>query len=328
MKKIIVILLILSILFVSAGCSGKTYTYKIFDASTHLPVSGTIFVNGKKTDIKNGVLNYNADKIVIDKSGYQKTGATFDGNTIVNLEPVAFLEISTNNMPDIVYVDGAKCPLFFKENGIVLSPLKVGAHTLEFGGRFIKETKLNVQIAKGENAITINLPFDMENAESFLKEMIFPEELTYADTTINIEGTLDGENIRYTLKAKMRNNKIVDISDKNIHYGFNNNTPFLIGNDGKHMPVGDKEMGVALIYARSVLENMFELRKFIKPLDLTGISTDKASFSGNRTFENRPFTETVVVRFKEGNVYKADIVVNSLIENTNLNVSITIVKAG
>ncbi len=323
MKRIAIFILILSILLIPLGCNGANYTYKIFDAATHLPISGIILSNGKKMEIKNGILTCNSNKITISKNGYQKTTVTSD-DTVVNLEPDAFLEVITNKIPDAIYVDKVKYPLFFKKNSIIISPLTTTTHRIKFTGKFIKETELHINITRGKNTTTVNLPINTANALSFLKEIKFPEELKNAKVVIDIKGTIDGENIRYTLNATVQNGKVTDIYDKNIHYGFNGDTPFLVGNGGTHAPVNDSETKSALIYARNVLLNTFKLRAFIKPLDLTNISNQEASFSKTRTFENRHFNENITIYFNDNIVNGTEINIISPIENTNLTLTIKI----
>ena len=321
MKNKLLVLILSALLLITVGCSSTTTTYNVVDAVTGLPINGTVAINGKNVSIKNGIVSTKTKEVTIEKNGYEN--AKSNETKIVRLTPIAFLELNVKPIPEEIYVDGVKYPVFLKNNSIILSPFTTGNHKLTFKGNFIEEKSVNVQIAKGKNKISVSLLLNNEKAYSFLSKIKFPEEFKNIECTININGTVDNENMDYTFNAQVQDGKIITVSDKNISYKFKDNTPFIKDNDTLTQ-VKDRETVAALIYARDVLQNILKLREFIKPLKLTDISNSNASFIKQRTFENRPFSESITLYFNKDAVNKAIVNIKSPIENTDLFITIDI----
>ena len=260
MKNKLLALILSALLLATVGCGSVIVTYNVVDAITGLPINGAAIINGKNVNIKNGMVSTKAKEVAIEKNGYEK--AKFNKAKIVRLTPIAFLELNVKPIPEEIYVDGVKYPIFLKDNFIILSPFTTGSHKLTFKGNFTKEKSVNVQIVKGENKISVDLPVNIENVYGFLSKIKFPEEFKNIEYTININGTVDKEGMNYTFNAQAQNGKITEVSDKNISYQFKDNTPF-IKNNNTLVQVKDKETVAALSYARDVLQNILKLRESI-----------------------------------------------------------------
>ena len=321
MKKISAVLILLILIFITPGCGART-TYHIQDAVTGMPVSGKTVINGKSMEITNGTISLSTDKIAVEKTGYKK--AVSNGNKIIKLEPIAFLDISTNFTPEEIYIDKTKYPVFFGGNNIVISPVVPGKHKILFKGKFIKDAEINKTIYEGKNTINVSFSLNKKNIKLFLSSMKFPEEIKNAKEIITIKGKLDGEDVYYTFNVILREGKIVQITDKNINYKFIDGAPVIIEGDETYVPVKDKEKTAALIYARNIIKNILNMREMIKPLDIIGTTDSNIMFSADRNFENRKFTENISVYFNEGMVNKTEISIKSPIENADLDITMLI----
>ena len=339
MKKITLTIAILAVLLsisFSIGCSG-TYTYKVLDAETHKPVSGTVLINGRKITIESGAIKTTKTEFTIRKDGYIGKTVSSKENRIIKLVPVAFLNIRLTGkngsavklLPEEtkIIVNNKVVPqssIAFSQQGssVIVSPAQTGTTTLQVKTPFAESEKILLSIKNGENDVSAEISFNEKQIENYLNSLVFPNNLKNGLIEISITGTVDAYKINYDLQAKLRNGEVVEVQDKNIHYTFKNNTPYLIAN-GEEKEVTDPEKAAALIFARNTIKNALGLNLSLTKLKTVSFSSESALFSGTRTFENRNYTETVQLTIRNKTVTKEVVhIVSTDIENANLTVTI------
>ena len=126
------------------------------------------------------------------------------------------------------------------------------------------------------------------------------------------------------MQAKLQNGEVVEVQDKNIHYKFKNNVPYIVVNSGEK-EVTDPEKIAALTFARNTIKNALGLNLSLSQLKTISFSSESAIFSGSRTFENRNYTETMQLTMKNKIVTKEVAhIVSTDIENANITVTIEV----
>ncbi len=339
MKKFTLIVAILAVLLAisfSIGCSSN-YTYKVLDAETHKPVSGTVLINGRKVTIENGTIETTKTEFTIRKDGYIGKTVSSKESGIIKLVPVAFLNISfTNDSGSPIKLNPYETKIFVNDkvvpqpsiafspqgSSVIISPVQTGTTTLQIKTPFAESDKVLLPIKNGENDVSIEISFNEKQIKSYLNSLVFPNNLKNNSIEISITGTVDADNINYNLQAKLQNGEVVEVQDKNIHYTFKNNTPYVIAN-GEEKEVTDPEKIAALTFARNTIKNALGLNLSLPKLKTVSFSSESALFSGTRTFEKRNYTETVQLTMKNKTVTKEVVhIVSTDIENANITVTI------
>ncbi len=343
MKKFTLIIAILAVLLsisFSIGCS-STYTYKVLDAETHKPVSGTVLINGRKVTIESGTIKTTKTEFTIRKDGYIGKAVSNKENGIIKLVPVAFLKIrfTGKNGSTVkllseetkIIVNNKVVPqssIAFSPQGssVIVSPAPTGTTVLQVKTPFAESEKILLSVKNGENDVDAEISFNEKLIENYLNSLVFPNDLKNGLIKISITGTVDADNINYDLQAKLRNGEVVEIQDKNIHYTFKNNKPYIVVN-GEEKEVTDPEKIAALTFARNTIKNALELNLSLSKLKIVSFSSESALFSGTRTFEKRNYTETVQLTMKNKTVTKEVVHIASTdIENANLTVTMVELK--
>ncbi len=341
MKKFTLILAIFAVLFsisFSIGCS-STYTYKVLDAETHKPMNGTALIDGRNVPVENGIIKTSKSKFTIKENGYVEKTISGKESGIIKLVPIAFLNISFTNSngnsielnPDEtkIIVNDKVVPqsnLAFSSNGnsVIVSPAQTGTETLQIKTLFAESDKILLFIKNGKNDVNAAISFNQDQIESYLSKVTFPNSLKNTTIEISITGTVDKNNINHTLRVKLKNGEIVEVQDKNIHYTFVNNLPYITVN-GKEKKVTNPEKIAALTFARNTIKNALGLNLSLSTLKTISFSLESATFSGTRTFENRKYTETVQLTMKNKTVTKEVVhIVSTDIENANITVTIKV----
>ncbi len=339
MKKFTLIVAILAVLLAisfSIGCSSN-YTYKVLDAETHKPVSGTVLINGRKVTIENGTIETTKTEFTIRKDGYIGKTVSSKESGIIKLVPVAFLNISfTNDSGSPIKLNPYETKIFVNDkvvpqpsiafspqgSSVIISPVQTGTTTLQIKTPFAESDKVLLPIKNGENDVSIEISFNEKQIKSYLNSLVFPNNLKNNSIEISITGTVDADNINYNLQAKLQNGEVVEVQDKNIHYTFKNNLPHIVVNS-EEKEVTDPEKIAALTFARNTIKNALGLNLSLPKLKTVSFSSESALFSGTRTFEKRNYTETVQLTMKNKTVTKEVVhIVSTDIENANITVTI------
>ena len=337
MKKFILIIAAFAILL-SAGCS-NSYTYKILDAETHKPISGTVLINNRKVPVESGTIKIAKTEFTIRKDGYIGKEISNKEGGVIKLVPVAYLEIhftgkngnSIKLLPEEtkIFINGEEIPqtnIAFSTQGdsVIISPLQTGTSTLQIKTPFSESGKMLLPIKNGENDVNAVIAFNQEKIEKYLNSLTFPNNLKNGKIAITISGTVDNDSVKYNIQAHLQNGQITEIQDRNIHYIFKDKVPYTVVN-GEEKEVTDSEKVAALTFARNTIKKALGMNLSLSKLETISFSSESATFSGKRSFENRNYTETVQLTMKNKAVVKEAIhIVSKDIESANLTVIIEV----
>ena len=187
---------------------------------------------------------------------------------------------------------------------------------------FAESEKILLSVKNGKNDVGAEILFNEKLIENYLNSLIFPNNLKNSLIEISITGTLDADNINYNFQAKLQNGEVVEVQDRNIHYKFKNNIPYIVAN-GEEKEVTDPEKIAALTFARNTIKNALGLNLPLPKLKTVSFSSESALFSGTQTFEKRNYAETVQLTMKNKTVTKEVVhIVSTDIENANITVTI------
>jgi len=328
MKKIILIILVIGILLAGCGRQEKAQV-KLLDSITHKIISGEVRVNGRKLQTQEGIIALKKGKFNISKEGYDtKTIEINNAERIVYLLPTSYLKANITNLngtgiADVtVQIKNEKA--ITNQNGTcIISPVAEGEYTIKINKKFFKSKEIPINIQLGENKISTKLSTDDALIQEYLDSLIFPKDQKDFSFSIDISGSLDKQKIQYQFMGKVVNYKLEEVWDKNIHYVFDNGEPFIM-NENKEK-VKDREKVKALMYARSVIQEILNFKEEINNLNVSDISDSKILLKRNKTFEERSINEEVLLQVNSNKIYKIVIQFTSQdLENANISIQINI----
>ncbi len=329
MKKIVIITLSIGILL--AGCGNQQRTQvKLLDAVTHRIITGEISINGHKLQIRNGTVELEKGKLSINKAGYKTKNIEINNKEcIVYLTPIAYLKLYVTNsdgkaITNAVVQIGNKKVITDKNGNCTVSPVLEGKQIIEISKKFLKARQVIVDIKPGENKISVKLLLQNSLARKYLDSLVFPEDKKDFSFSISINGNADKERIEHQFSGKVKNHKVLEVWDKNIHYTFEDNSVFIITENGKK-PLKDEEQKEALAYARSIIQKMFNMKNEANSLNISDISNDEILLRKSKTFEGRPITEEMLLQVSNKKIQSIIIHLSSEdIENADINIRINI----
>ena len=310
MKRLLTVISIIAILITILGCNRSNFKVNITDSKTGFPIEGKIQVNGKSVKINEGILYLNEGDYTIEKEGYGNLNLGINGNRTNNIgtymEPISYLVVQTDTQDTKILIDGAERKGKIEEESIIISPVNEGQHSIVIEAPFYITRKITEEFHKGENLINANLALDSEKVQELLKNIEFPEDNKNFNFSITINGDISKNKFSYDLKGAVKNNSIENISDNNISYTFKNGEPFI-----NNEQVDDLERATILKFARDTIQEFLQFKEKIKSLNLKDANTDSISFTGEREFEDRKFSETIKLTLYENKVSSVTVNISS-----------------
>lgn len=332
MKKIVIIILSIGILLAGCGSEQKAQV-KLLDAVTHRIVTGEVSINGHKLQTQNGTVQFKKEKLNIEKSGYKTKYAEIESKeSIVYLTPIAYLKLHVVNslkkpISNALVQVGNEKAITDGNGDCTVSPVLRGKQTVKVTKKFFMSKQVAADIKSGENSIYVELPLQNSVAQKYLNSLVFPEDEKNFSFSISINGNADKEKIEHQISGKVKDYKVVEVWDKDIHYVFDNNSAFIITENGKE-PVKDEEQKEALSYARNVIQKMFNIKNEADSLNISDIRNDEILLMKSRTFEKRPIEEEMLLKIKNKKIQSITIHLSSNdIENADITVQINIEEA-
>ena len=323
MKKLLTVISIIAILITILGCNRSNFKVNITDSKTGFPIEGKIQVNGKSVKINEGILYLNEGDYTIEKEGYGNLNLGINGNRTNNIstymEPISYLIILTDNQNTKILIDEAERKGKIEEESIIISPVNEGQHSIVIEAPFYITKKITEEFHKGENLINANLALDSEKVQELLKNIEFPEDNKNFNFSITITGDISKNKFSYDLKGAVKNNLIENISDNNVSYTFKNSEPFI-----NNEQVDDLERATILKFARDTIQEFLQFKEKIKSLNLKDANTDSISFTGEREFEDRKFSETIKLTLYENKVSSVTVNISSQDLQVDLEATISI----
>ena len=323
MKKLLTVISIIAILITILGCNRSNFKVNITDSKTGFPIEGKIQVNGKSVKINEGILYLNEGDYTIEKEGYGNLNLGINGNRTNNIstymEPISYLIILTDNQNTKILIDEAERKGKIEEESIIISPVNEGQHSIVIEAPFYITKKITEEFHKGENLINANLALDSEKVQELLKNIEFPEDNKNFNFSITITGDISKNKFSYDLKGAVKNNLIENISDNNVSYTFKNGEPFI-----NNEQVDDLERATILKFARDTIQEFLQFKEKIKSLNLKDANTDSISFTGEREFEDRKFSETIKLTLYENKVSSVTVNISSQDLQVDLEATISI----
>jgi len=322
-KKLLTVISIIAILITILGCNRSNFKISITDSKTDFPIEGKIQINGKSAEINNGILYLNERDYTIEKEGYENLNLGINGNRTNNIstymEPISYLIILTDNQNAKILIDEAERKGKIEEESIIISPVNEGQHSIVIEAPFYITRKITEEFHKGENLINANLALDSEKVQELLKNIEFPEDNKNFNFSITINGDISKNKFSYDLKGAVKNNSIENISDNNVSYTFKNGEPFI-----NNEQVDDLEKATILKFARDTIQEFLQFKEKIKSLNLKDANTDSISFTGEREFEDRKFSETIKLTLYENKVSSVTVNISSQDLQVDLEATISI----
>jgi len=322
-KKLLTVISIIAILITILGCNRSNFKVNITDSKTGFPIEGKIQVNGKSVKINEGILYLNEGDYTIEKEGYGNLNLGINGNRTNNIstymEPISYLIILTDNQNTKILIDEAERKGKIEEESIIISPVNEGQHSIVIEAPFYITKKITEEFHKGENLINANLALDSEKVQELLKNIEFPEDNKNFNFSITINGDISKNKFSYDLKGAVKNNLIENISDNNVSYTFKNGEPFI-----NNEQVDDLERATILKFARDTIQEFLQFKEKIKSLNLKDANTDSISFTGEREFEDRKFSETIKLTLYENKVSSVTVNISSQDLQVDLEATISI----
>lgn len=323
MKKLLTVISIIAILITIFGCNRSNFKVNITDSKTGFPIEGKIQVNGKSVKINEGILYLNEGDYTIEKEGYGNLNLGINGNRTNNIstymEPISYLIILTDNQNTKILIDEAERKGKIEEESIIISPVNEGQHSIVIEAPFYITKKITEEFHKGENLINANLALDSEKVQELLKNIEFPEDNKNFNFSITITGDISKNKFSYDLEGAVKNNLIENISDNNVSYTFKNGEPFI-----NNEQVDDLERATILKFARDTIQEFLQFKEKIKSLNLKDANTDSISFTGEREFEDRKFSETIKLTLYENKVSSVTVNISSQDLQVDLEATISI----
>lgn len=323
MKRLLTVISIIAILITIFGCNRSNFKVSITDSKTGFPIEGKIQVNGKSVKINEGILYLNEGDYTIEKEGYGNLNLGINGNRTNNIstymEPISYLIILTDNQNAKILIDEAERKGKIEEESIIISPVNEGQHSIVIEAPFYITRKITEEFHKGENLINANLALDSEKVQELLKNIEFPEDNKNFNFSITINGDISKNKFSYDLKGAVKNNSIENISDNNVSYTFKNGEPFI-----NNEQVDDLERATILKFARDTIQEFLQFKEKIKSLNLKDANTDSISFTGEREFEDRKFSETIKLTLYENKVSSVTVNISSQDLQVDLEATISI----
>jgi hypothetical protein len=322
-KKLLTVISIIAILITIFGCNRSNFKVSITDSKTGFPIEGKIQVNRKSVKINDGILYLNEGDYTIEKEGYENLNLGINGNRTNNIstymEPISYLIILTDNQNAKILIDEAERKGKIEEESIIISPVNEGQHSIVIEAPFYITRKITEEFHKGENLINANLALDSEKVQELLKNIEFPEDNKNFNFSITINGDISKNKFSYDLKGAVKNNSIENISDNNVSYTFKNGEPFI-----NNEQVDDLERATILKFARDTIQEFLQFKEKIKSLNLKDANTDSISFTGEREFEDRKFSETIKLTLYENKVSSVTVNISSQDLQVDLEATISI----
>ena len=323
MKKLLTVISIIAILITILGCNRSNFKVNITDSKTGFPIEGKIQINGKSVKINEGILYLNEGDYTIEKEGYGNLNLGINGNRTNNIstymEPISYLIILTDNQNTKILIDEAERKGKIEEESIIISPVNEGQHSIVIEAPFYITKKITEEFHKGENLINANLALDSEKVQELLKNIEFPEDNKNFNFSITITGDISKNKFSYDLEGAVKNNLIENISDNNVSYTFKNGEPFI-----NNEQVDDLERATILKFARDTIQEFLQFKEKIKSLNLKDANTDSISFTGEREFEDRKFSETIKLTLYENKVSSVTVNISSQDLQVDLEATISI----
>ena len=323
MKRLLTVISIIAILITILGCNRSNFKVNITDSKTGFPIEGKIQINGKSVKINEGILYLNEGDYTIEKEGYGNLNLGINGNRTNNIstymEPISYLIILTDNQNTKILIDEAERKGKIEEESIIISPVNEGQHSIVIEAPFYITKKITEEFHKGENLINANLALDSEKVQELLKNIEFPEDNKNFNFSITINGDISKNKFSYDLKGAVKNNLIENISDNNVSYTFKNSEPFI-----NNEQVDDLERATILKFARDTIQEFLQFKEKIKSLNLKDANTDSISFTGEREFEDRKFSETIKLTLYENKVSSVTVNISSQDLQVDLEATISI----
>ena len=323
MKKLLTVISIIAILITILGCNRSNFKVSITDSKTGFPIEGKIQINGKSVKINEGILYLNEGDYTIEKEGYGNLNLGINGNGTNNIstymEPISYLIILTDNQNAKILIDEAERKGKIEEESIIISPVNEGQHSIVIEAPFYITKKITEEFHKGENLINANLALDSEKVQELLKNIEFPEDNKNFNFSITITGDISKNKFSYDLEGAVKNNLIENISDNNVSYTFKNSEPFI-----NNEQVDDLERATILKFARDTIQEFLQFKEKIKSLNLKDANTDSISFTGEREFEDRKFSETIKLTLYENKVSSVTVNISSQDLQVDLEATISI----
>jgi len=322
-KKLLTVISIIAILITILGCNRSNFKVNITDSKTGFPIEGKIQVNRKSVKINEGILYLNEGDYTIEKEGYGNLNLGINGNRTNNIstymEPISYLIILTDNQNTKILIDEAERKGKIEEESIIISPVNEGQHSIVIEAPFYITKKITEEFHKGENLINANLALDSEKVQELLKNIEFPEDNKNFNFSITINGDISKNKFSYDLEGAVKNNLIENISDNNVSYTFKNSEPFI-----NNEQVDDLERATILKFARDTIQEFLQFKEKIKSLNLKDANTDSISFTGEREFEDRKFSETIKLTLYENKVSSVTVNISSQDLQVDLEATISI----
>ena len=323
MKKLLTVISIIAILITILGCNRSNFKVSITDSKTDFPIEGEAQINGKTVKINEGIFYLSEGNYTIEKEGYGNLNLGINGNGTNNIstymEPISYLIILTDNRNAKILIDGVERKGKIEDESIIISPVNEGQHSIVIEAPFYITKKITEEFHKGGNSINANLVLDREKVQELLKNIEFPEDNKNFNFSITIIGDISKNKFSYDLKGAVKNNSIESISDNNVSYTFKNGEPFI-----NNEQVDDLERATILKFARDTVQEFLQFREKIKSLNLKDANTDSISFTGEREFEDRKFSETIKLTLYENKASSITVNISSQDLQVDLEATISI----
>jgi len=322
-KKLLTVISIIAILITILGCNRSNFKVSITDSKTDFPIEGEAQINGKTVKINEGIFYLSEGNYTIEKEGYGNLNLGINGNGTNNIstymEPISYLIILTDNRNAKILIDGVERKGKIEDESIIISPVNEGQHSIVIEAPFYITKKITEEFHKGGNSINANLVLDREKVQELLKNIEFPEDNKNFNFSITIIGDISKNKFSYDLKGAVKNNSIESISDNNVSYTFKNGEPFI-----NNEQVDDLERATILKFARDTVQEFLQFREKIKSLNLKDANTDSISFTGEREFEDRKFSETIKLTLYENKASSITVNISSQDLQVDLEATISI----
>jgi hypothetical protein len=322
-KKLLTLILIIVISIAISGCNRSNFKVSITDAQTGFPIEGKIELNGKISQINNGLIGLDEGNYTIKKDGYGDINIALSGSSssTVNttMEPISYLSINTENQNLTIFIDGNEVKGKFQENKIIISPVSEGQHSLTIEAPFYQTDKISKEFYRGENIVNLKLTLDNERVQELFKNLEFPEDNQNFNFSITVNGSISNNKFSYSLKGSVNNGSVNNINDSNISYTFKNGQPY-VGDQA----VTDPEQITVLEFARDTVQEFLQFKDKINDLQIKDISSDNIIFTGEREFETRKFSETITINISNNKISSLLLNIYSQDLQIDLNASILI----
>lgn len=320
-KKLLVVVLILSVLFVF-GCNTKKINIMLYDDITKLPLSGEVLVDGQKAQMDDGVLKVTKTAFKIEAPYYEALNVSLSDDTkeaTLYVKPSSWIVIECNSQNPDIFLDSDKIsnPFVSKDSKIIISPVSAGKHSVSISKQYFKESSFIIDIKPNENSIVVSLEPDEAAISMLINSLIFPSEAGNFAFDISMNGSFNGQDVEDYISGETDNGQISKVKDASIEYSFIGGKPYISGSE-----VTDEEKAFALMFSKTTIENFLKIKEYLNGLKLKDITNGFLTFYGTRDFEERSYDEEISFQVDDSSVSRVAMTIGS--EELNIKLLVTI----